>query len=42
MLAPGFDADLVVLSHDPTVSLDGLRAVATMKAGRFTHGEDAV
>ena len=41
-LAPGYDADLVVLSHDPTVSLDGLRAVATMKAGRFTHGEDAV
>lgn len=38
MLAPGFDADLVVLSHDPTVSLDGLAAVATMKGGRFTHG----
>lgn len=42
LLAPGYDADLVVLTHDPTVSLDGLAAVATMKAGRFTHGEDAV
>lgn len=41
-LAPGFDADLVVLSHDPTVTLEGLRAVATMKAGRFTHGEEAL
>lgn len=42
MLAPGYDADLVVLTHDPTVSLDGLAAVATMKGGRFTHGEDVV
>ncbi len=42
MLAPGYDADLVVLSHDPTVSLDGLSAVATMKAGRFTHGGQAL
>lgn len=42
MLAPGYDADLVVLTHDPTVSLDGLAAVATMKGGRFTHGEDAL
>ncbi len=41
-LAPGYDGDLVVLSHDPTVSLDGLSAVATLKAGRFTHGEDAL
>lgn len=41
-LAPGFDADLVVLSHDPTVSLDGLSVVATMKGGRFTHGEEAL
>ena len=41
-VAPGYDADLVVLSHDPTVSLDGLAAVATMKAGRFTHGADAL
>lgn len=42
MIAPGYDADLVVLSHDPLVSLDGLQAVATMKAGRFTHGDDAI
>jgi len=42
MLAPGYDADLVVLTHDPTVSLDGLEAVATVKAGRFTHGEEAL
>lgn len=42
MLAPGYDADLVVLSHDPTVSLDGLTAVATMKGGRFTHGGEAI
>lgn len=38
-LAPGYDADLVVLSHDPLVSLDGLEVMATMKAGRFTYGE---
>ncbi len=38
-LAPGYDADLVVLSHDPLVSLDGLSVVATVKGGRFTHGE---
>lgn len=41
-LKPGFDADLVVLSHDPTVSLDGLSVVATMKGGRFTYGADAL
>lgn len=39
-LAPGYDADLVILSHDPTVSLDGLEVVATMKGGRFTFGEE--
>lgn len=37
-LAPGYDADLVILSHDPTVSLDGLEVVATMKGGAFTFG----
>lgn len=42
MLAPGFDADLAVLSHDPLVSLDGLEVVATLKAGRFTFGEAAL
>jgi len=39
MLRAGFDADLVVLSHDPLVSLDGLEVVATVKGGRFTFGE---
>lgn len=38
----GYDADFVVLSHDPLVSLDALDVVATMKGGRFTHGADAV
>lgn len=38
----GFDADLVVLSHDPLVSLDALSVVATMKGGVFTHGADEV
>lgn len=35
-LAPGFDADMVVLSHDPLVSLDGLAVLATLKGGRYT------
>lgn len=38
----GFDADLVVLSHDPIVSLDALEVIATMKGGVFTHGGDAL
>lgn len=38
----GFDADLVVLSHDPLVSLDALEVIATMKGGVFTHGVDAL
>jgi len=38
-LAEGYDADLVVLSHDPLVSLDGLEVVATVKGGAFTFGE---
>jgi len=38
MLKPGFDADIVVLDHDPLVSLDGLSVVATMKGGAFTFG----
>jgi predicted amidohydrolase YtcJ len=33
----GFDADLVVVAHDPVDSLDELRVVATVSAGRFTH-----
>lgn len=35
-LATGYDADLVVLSHDPLVSLDNLEVLATIKNGRFT------
>lgn len=38
-LAPGFDADLVVLSHDPLVGLDGLEVVATVKGGQVTYGD---
>ncbi len=38
-IAAGYDADLVVLSHDPLVGLDGLEVVATVKGGSFTHGE---
>ncbi|MEJ2290207.1 MAG: amidohydrolase [Deinococcales bacterium] len=41
-LAPGFDADLVVLSHDPDDGLDDLAVVATFKAGAPTFGEDAL
>ena len=35
-LAEGFDADLVVLSHDPRRSLDDLAVQATLVAGRPT------
>jgi len=38
-LRPGYDADLVILSHDPLVSLDGLAVIATLKAGALTYGE---
>lgn len=41
-VAPGFDADLVVLSHDPTRTLDDLAVVATLKGGAVTYGEDAL
>lgn len=40
MLRAGFDADLTIVSHDPTVSLDGLEVLATLKAGRFTYRAD--
>jgi predicted amidohydrolase YtcJ len=40
-LAPGFDADLVVLSRDPVTcppdELDDVRVEATMVAGEWTH-----
>ncbi|MEM6431178.1 MAG: amidohydrolase [Deinococcota bacterium] len=35
-LKPGFDADLVMLSHSPFVSLDDLQIKGTMLAGRWT------
>lgn len=35
-LKAGFDADLVILSHDPRQSLEDLKIKATMKAGRWT------
>ncbi len=41
-LAPGFDADLAVLSHDPTRDLDELHVVATLKEGVVTYGEDGL
>lgn len=37
-LKPGYDADIVVLDHDPLVSLDALSVVATIKGGEFTYG----
>lgn len=38
MLRAGFDADMVILSHDPLVGLDGLGVVATLKGGRLSFG----
>ena len=35
-LREGFDADLVLLDHDPLDDLDGLRVLATLSGGRFT------
>lgn len=37
-LRPGYDADLVLLSHDPVDDLDDLEVAWTVKAGRFSHG----
>ena len=36
----GFDADLVVLDHDPVDALDDLRVLATLSDGRFTYRAD--
>jgi len=35
-LRAGFDADMVLLSHDPVANLEGLEVVATLKGGRAT------
>lgn len=39
-LREGYDADLVLLSHDPHQGLAGLSVRATMKAGRWTYRAD--
>ncbi|HEX7004396.1 MAG TPA: amidohydrolase [Trueperaceae bacterium] len=41
-LAPGFDADIVLLSHDPRASLDDLRVRATLKGGTPTHDPEGL
>lgn len=40
-LAPGCDADLVVLSGDPRHDLASIEVSATLKAGAFTYGDPA-
>jgi predicted amidohydrolase YtcJ len=37
LVEEGFDADLVLLDHDPVESLDDLRVLATLSAGAFTY-----
>lgn len=41
-LAPGFEADLTVLSHDPEGGLDDLAIEATMCAGAITSGASSL
>ncbi|MEZ4608625.1 MAG: amidohydrolase family protein, partial [Deinococcales bacterium] len=36
-LAEGYEADLVILSHDPLASLDNLKIKGTMLAGHWTY-----
>lgn len=36
-LKPGYDADFVLLSHDPHEGLDGVAVTGTMKAGCWTY-----
>ena len=36
MIKEGFDADFVILSHNPHQGLEGLEVLATMKAGNWT------
>jgi len=40
MLREGYDADVVLLDHDPLAGLDDLAVVATAMDGTFTHGGD--
>ena len=37
-LKAGYDADMVILSHNPLESLAGLEPVSTLKAGHWTFG----
>lgn len=41
LLRVGYDADLVLLDHDPVDALDDLQVLATLSAGRFTYGAGA-
>lgn len=41
-LSPGFDADLVLLSTDPTISLEDLRVRGTIKGGRPTFDPEGL
>ncbi len=42
MLREGYDADVVLLDHDPVAGLADLAVVATVMDGTFTHGDEAV
>jgi predicted amidohydrolase YtcJ len=42
MLREGYDADVVLLDHDPLAGLDDLTVVATAMDGAFTHGGDVL
>jgi imidazolonepropionase-like amidohydrolase len=42
MLREGYDADVVLLDHDPVAGLDDLTVVATAMDGAFTHGGDVL
>ncbi|MFU8888182.1 MAG: amidohydrolase [Trueperaceae bacterium] len=42
MLREGYDADVVLLDHDPLAGLDDLTVVATAMDGAFTHGGDGL
>ncbi len=42
MLREGYDADVVLLDHDPLAGLDDLAVVATVMDGAFTHGGEGL
>lgn len=42
MLREGYDADVVLLDHDPLAGLDDVAVVATVMDGAFTHGGEAL